>query len=356
MIYSDNTSNFKAAEKELRQMHRKIDFKAVQNANISGAKSMPINWQFSTEKAAWTNGITERLVQSVKKALRPTLLREIVSFERLEAILIGIEGILNCRPLATSSSADADLATPITPSLLMYGKNMLPLEDPPRSLRTDESHMPDITKSMKVRQRFLNMFWRQWRKEYLTRFDVAKKWNHPKDNKLDIGDVVVIIDPDSLRNDWRLAKVVEPTFSKSHVLNGAKVRTANGKVLQRHLRNLAMLETTAVFKGAPRPEQDQPDIPATPSTINVAQSANSSAPATSSTLLIEEGGGDSNVQCKQYLGVDGSAGRLGLDQAEDGRASGPLGGNDGALKESVPPPSGAKRKRGSRRSRKKFKH
>ena len=335
MIYSDNAPNFKAADRELKQMYRKIDFQAVKKAGLVGAKSSPMNWTFSTEKAAWTNGITERLVQSVKRALRPTLLKEVVSFERLEAILIGIEGILNCRPLATASSADPDLAAPITPSLLMYGKNMLPLEDPPRAMRIDESHMPDITRSMKVRQRFLNAFWRRWRKEYLTRFDVAKCWAKPKENKINIGDVVVIIDPDSLRNDWRLARVIEPTFSKANNLIGAKVRTANGNILQRHLRNLAMLESTALFKGPLRPLDD----------------ATAAAPT-------DQAGGssDNSGQRKQYLGVESSAGRVGSDQSDPGRAAAPLGGNDTAQKDPVDTPTTSKRQRGSRRQRKKFKH
>ena len=359
MIYSDNASNFKSAEKELKQMYRKIDFTAVRNAGIIGARSQPITWQFSTEKAAWTNGITERLVQSVKRALRPTLLREVVSFERLEAILIGIEGILNCRPLALTSAADPDLATPITPSLLMYGKNMMPLEDPPRSLRLDEAHMPDITRSMKVRQRFLNMFWRLWRKEYLLRFEVAKKWVKPRHNKLDIGDIVVIVDPDNLRNDWRLAKVVEPTFSKAKNLIGAKVRTANGKVLTRHLRNLAMLEAGAVFKGDPKPFADQVD--AQPDGGSASQVATTSTSTSQST----------SEQRKQYPDEDSTSGRPGIDQAAVGRTRGPIGGNDeardvggdaavaeaaaGAAAEAETK-RGTKRKRGPRKSRRKFKH
>ena len=348
MIYSDNASNFKAAEKELRQLHRKIDFQAVKNAGIISAKSSPITWQFSTEKAAWTNGITERLVQSVKRALRPTLLREVVSFERLEAILIGIEGILNCRPLATSSSADQDLATPITPSLLMYGKNMLPLEDPPRLLRTDDSHMPNITKSLKVRQRFLNMFWRTWRKEYLLRFDVAKKWVKPNNNRLDVGDVVVVVDPDSLRNDWRLAKVVEPTFSKSGKLSGAKVRMPNGKVLTRHLRNLAMLEASAVFKGEPRPEADQ--LPLLAATAGEIPATGTSQPNFQP---------PNTRQSKQYIDGNNGAGRSSSDQAVVDRAVATVGGNDsdGDLADGGRRVAAESRgtRRGSRRSRKKFK-
>ena len=199
-------------------------------------------------------------------------------------------------------------------------------------MRIDESHMPDITRSMKVRQRFLNAFWRRWRKEYLTRFDVAKCWSKPQDNKLNVGDVVVIIDPDSLRNDWRLARVIEPTFSKANNLIGAKVRTANGNILQRHLRNLAMLESTALFKGPLRPLEDE---------------AVSPDPAQPPVPVPMEVDG----QQKQYVSGDEGTVRARPDQSSAGRSDGLLSGN--AVVQTQP--EAKKHKRGKRKCRSKFK-
>ena len=163
---------------------------------------------------------------------------------------------------------------------------------------------------------------------------MAKCWSKPKENKLNVGDVVVVIDPDSLRNDWRLARVIEPTFSKANNLIGAKVRTANGNILQRHLRNLAMLESTALFKGPIKPPE-----------IATAAPNTQAGPST-----------DQPGHSKQYLGVGDSAGRVISDQSNPGRADAPLGGNDNAQGDTADKPPASKRTRGARRKRNKCKH
>ena len=259
IIYTDNASYFKKADVELRQLHRKIDFDAIRRAgNVGGQLSQqgapqlsPITWDFSTEKAPWTNAITERLVQSVKKSLRPTVLRGVLTFEQLEVLLIEIEGIINCRPLGIQQTNDPEDLIPVTPSLLMYGKNMMPIEDPPRALRQDEVDQPAFAKRFQLRKQLLDTFWRKWKKEYLARYQVNRTWRQKHENIIRVGDVVVIIDPDNMKkNDWKLGRVVEPTFfATTGDLSGAKCRLANGQVVTRHLRQIALLEANTAFRG-----------------------------------------------------------------------------------------------------------
>ncbi|GBM27643.1 hypothetical protein AVEN_49949-1 [Araneus ventricosus] len=54
--------------------------------------SHKIQWCFIAEKAAWWGGFYERLIRSVKLALRKTLGRTTLSREELETLLIEIEG------------------------------------------------------------------------------------------------------------------------------------------------------------------------------------------------------------------------------------------------------------------------
>ena len=233
-------------------MYRKIDFDAIGRAGKVDAQISPITWDFSTEKAPWTNAITERLVQSVKKSLRPTVVRGVLTFEQLEVLFIEIEGIINCRPLAVQHTNNPEDLIPVTPSLLMYGKNLMPIEDPPRALRQTEIDPPAFAKRFQVRQQLLDTFWRKWKKEYLSRYEVNRTWRKKHENALNIGDVVVIIDPDKLnkRNDWKLGRVIEPTFfAETGDLSGAKCRLANGQVVTRHLRQLALLESDTSFRG-----------------------------------------------------------------------------------------------------------
>ncbi|TRY79894.1 hypothetical protein TCAL_10040, partial [Tigriopus californicus] len=73
-------------------------------------KMRTIEWHFSTELAPWTNALSERLIREVKRALRPTLGRQTLSFRALENILAECEGILNARPLGfVSDQATEDI-------------------------------------------------------------------------------------------------------------------------------------------------------------------------------------------------------------------------------------------------------
>ena len=57
-----------------------------------------------------------------------------LTYEEVETILIGIEGVLNCRPLCYVD--DSDISEPLTPSHLMYGRNLQRkaiLHDEPKS-------------------------------------------------------------------------------------------------------------------------------------------------------------------------------------------------------------------------------
>ena len=187
----------------------------------------------------------------MKKSLRPTVLRGVLTYEQLEVLLIEIEGIINCRPLGIQQTNDPEDLIPVTPSLLMYGKNMMPIEDPPRALRQDEVDQPAFAKRFQLRKRLLDTFWRKWQKEYLSRYEVNRTWRQKHENALRVGDVVVLIDPDKLKKtDWKLGRVVELTFfAATGELSGAKCRLANGQVVTRHLRQLALLEADTSFRG-----------------------------------------------------------------------------------------------------------
>ena len=119
---------------------------------------------FDRESGLDENVITERLVQSVKKSLRPTVVKGVLTFEQLEVLLIEIEGIINCRPLAVQSSNSPEDLITVTPSMLMFGKNILQRDDPPRALRKDEVDQPAFAKHFQMRQQLLDTFWRKWRK------------------------------------------------------------------------------------------------------------------------------------------------------------------------------------------------
>ena len=81
-----------------------------------------IKWKFSLAKAPWYGGIWERLVQSVKRALKRVVSRAILSFSEIQTVLLEIEAILNSRPLCTLF--DDDMEEPLTPNHLRFARRL----------------------------------------------------------------------------------------------------------------------------------------------------------------------------------------------------------------------------------------
>ena len=58
-----------------------------------------ITWTFITPRASWVGGSWERMVNSVKRCLKKTLGRSLLTFEDITTIVCEIEAVLNDRPI-----------------------------------------------------------------------------------------------------------------------------------------------------------------------------------------------------------------------------------------------------------------
>ncbi|XP_064462757.1 uncharacterized protein LOC135373589 [Ornithodoros turicata] len=114
VIYSDNATTFKKAEKEI--------WKALKGQGFQDhLADHKIHWKYIIERASWWGGFWERLVRSVKTALRKTLGKNRLTFEELTTVLHGVEAVINSRPLTFVNDSPADEG-PLTPGPLLGGK------------------------------------------------------------------------------------------------------------------------------------------------------------------------------------------------------------------------------------------
>ena len=58
-----------------------------------------IDWNFILDLSPWWGGFWERLVQMVKRSMRKVLQKNKLTYEKLQTVVIKIEGILNTCPL-----------------------------------------------------------------------------------------------------------------------------------------------------------------------------------------------------------------------------------------------------------------
>ncbi|XP_046868658.1 uncharacterized protein LOC124461150 [Drosophila willistoni] len=199
-IYSDNGTNFKAAEKIICDKAQTINFNAVQPAFDD------IKWKFNPPAAPHMGGAWERLVRSVKTVLYAICPARKFTSEGLQSALWEVEFILNSRPL-TFVSLDSKDDEAITPNHLLLGSanGYKPVFETTHTVQ----HMWQAV------QEFADQFWRRWVREYVPDLARRGKW-FTKRPPIAAGDVVVILDETLLRNRWPKGIVEQTILAKDN--------------------------------------------------------------------------------------------------------------------------------------------
>ena len=90
-------------------------------------------------------------------------------------------------------------------------------------------------------RRLAEIFRQRWGKEYVITLSKRNKW-HKSTRPLYNGQIVLLCDDQSPRDDWKTACIQScVSQDKAHGRNYL-VRTADGKIFQRHVRQLIPLE------------------------------------------------------------------------------------------------------------------
>ena len=194
-----------------------------------------IVWQFNLSRAPWWGGQFERMVGIVKRALYKSIGRANLRFEELAEVMLDVEIAVNNRPL---NYVEDDVQYPtLTPnSMLFMQPNLLPEED----LGTLEEE--DLKKRAKYLSKCKDAMWSRWTKEYIAGL---REWhnlaNKGKEERIKVGDVVLIQNDEKNRGKWNIGVVVSLIKGKDGVLRAARLRA--GKLyLERAVQHLAPME------------------------------------------------------------------------------------------------------------------
>ncbi|XP_061401555.1 uncharacterized protein LOC133337338 [Musca vetustissima] len=188
-FYSDNGTNFVSAEREFRVAVNEMD----KNEFIRNFTTATTMWKFNPPSSPHMGGAWERLVRSVKTVLYNITPSRAPTEELLRSMLAEVENIINSRPLVYVP-IDHQNAEALTPNHLLLGSSngMKPLasyNDSGVALRSN----------WLCSQQYADAFWRRWVREYLPCLTLRSKW-HEKAKPLNIGDLVIVVDPSNPRN------------------------------------------------------------------------------------------------------------------------------------------------------------
>ena len=112
--------------------------------------------------------------------------------------------IVNSRPLTTDLINDPKSLEPLTPNHLLTMKSSVPLPPPGNFVKEDLY----TRKRWRKVQYLAEQFWSRWRQEYLVNIRLRQQWRTPRKN-MQVGDVVIVKDDNSPRNEWKLARIIE---------------------------------------------------------------------------------------------------------------------------------------------------
>ncbi|XP_064479096.1 uncharacterized protein LOC135392310 [Ornithodoros turicata] len=236
-VYSDNIRTFKRASTDLAELGWLIHAEPVQRY----CAVYNIQWVFIAERAAWWGGFWERLVRSVKDALRKTLGRSSLTFEQLTTILTEIEATINSRPLTYLSDDPRDLS-PLCPSHFLVGRRLTLLpEHPQTSCTTDETRSSLIEKA-DLRRVMLASFWRRWTRDYICELPSAHRFQCRDIVPYKVGELVLLSSKPQGRAVWPLARISEVQPGRDGVIRAFWVVLPNGSEIRRPVQNLHKLE------------------------------------------------------------------------------------------------------------------
>ena len=111
VMYSDNGSNFRGAEKELGDLFSKTDFDEVSKT----LTNYNINWKFIPPLSPWMGGVWESIVKLTKTAMRIVTHDRPMYEESLSTFITETESVVNSRSL-TSVTDDPNDDNVLTPS------------------------------------------------------------------------------------------------------------------------------------------------------------------------------------------------------------------------------------------------
>ncbi|XP_059054182.1 uncharacterized protein LOC131848376 [Achroia grisella] len=212
-IYSDNGTNFVGAFRELRCFY--------DDPVVEYATNHKIEWHFIPPASPFMGGAWERLVRTVKTALRSCLSRKTIKEETLVTLLLEAEAIINARPL-TYISPSPHAPEALTPFHFILGTSST---TPWTSSLTDA----DLVRRCDWRRvlRLADHFWARWLREYLP--TLRSRGPHRGTATVAEGDVVLIADSSLPRGLWPLGRIVKVYPGPDGVVRVADVLTKGGE-------------------------------------------------------------------------------------------------------------------------------
>ncbi|KAL7877209.1 hypothetical protein SRHO_G00038520 [Serrasalmus rhombeus] len=179
------------------------------------------------DEASHRGGIWERQIRTTRSVMSSVLAQAKGKLDdsSLRTFFYEAMFIVNSRPLTTNTLADPKSIEPLTPNHLLTMKPTTPLPPPGRFVQEDLY----AQKRWRKVQYLSEQFWSRWRREYLTNISLRQQWHTTRRN-VQVGDIVIVKDENTPRNEWPLSKVVEAQEDDDGLVRKVKIQVGQNKL------------------------------------------------------------------------------------------------------------------------------
>ncbi|XP_055947045.1 uncharacterized protein LOC129980690 [Argiope bruennichi] len=168
-ICSDNATNFKGANSDLKRLQNMIGRPPEPLANYLTTEQ--VTWKFIPPRSPNFGGLWEAGDKSFKHHLKRVVGNARLTMEQFLTIVIQIEGILNSRPL-TPLSSDPNNFEILTPGHFLIGRPINCIPDPDYSERKD-----NLLSQWQRLSKMVQTIWKKWKLDYLNNLQARHKWH-----------------------------------------------------------------------------------------------------------------------------------------------------------------------------------
>lgn len=239
---SDRGTNFIGASNVIEE-DRKVTMKLLEEQNEILTPELinkyNVEWKLLPAHSPWMGGLYERLIKEVKRAVAHVMNNRKLTATEFNIALHDAAHRINNRPL-THNAVSADDAPILTPHLLAKGRSGWPYLPGLQSLNVTDGSCDRLlyrrgrAVADEIMKRFYNL--------YLPVLTKRVKWF--KDQKpITVGDLVLLIEPNETRKEWRRARVVKVYKGRDGRTRVADVEMPDKKIKKyRSIQRLAKIE------------------------------------------------------------------------------------------------------------------
>lgn len=216
-MLSDNGTQLVGAERELREMVEGWDVEQLKEF----CAEKGLEWKFSTPAAPHQNGCTEALVKSCKFALKKAIGDHVLTPFELYTALLEVANLVNQRPIGRIPN-DPNDGSYICPNDMLLGRASSAIPQGPFKDTNNPRHRMEFV------QKIVDSFWRRWTRDVFPLLVPRKKWNTER-RQVRVDDVVMMAEPNAVRGNWRIGRIIQVYPGDDGRIRNVKVRTPTGE-------------------------------------------------------------------------------------------------------------------------------